>query len=158
MKFLKFRNSSFFVKIDHFWTLIRKMDFSRYTNVQRGFIYDQKDLENTFIKSESLFDPFLVPITTFFENLAYFGLFSTGFAFRFHGARAQRQHTQNDGKEHLHPNMNSYCHWNQFLKHFRAKNDKMGNLAVYNTWGPPHHVFHRFEDILTKFKGKWPRL
>ena len=73
MKILEFRNSSFFVKIDNFWTLIRKMDFSRYTKVQRGFIYDQKDLENTFIKSESLFDPFWVPKTTFFE---FFGLFS----------------------------------------------------------------------------------
>ena len=61
MKILEFRNSSFFVKIDNFWALIRKMDFSRYTKVQRGFIYDQKDLENTFIKSESLFDPFLAP-------------------------------------------------------------------------------------------------
>ena len=61
MKILEFRNSSFFVKIDNFWTLIRKMDFSRYTKVQRGFISDQKDLENTFIKSESLFDHYLEP-------------------------------------------------------------------------------------------------
>ena len=75
MKILEFRNSSFFVKIDNFWTLIRKMEFSIFTKVQRGLVYDQKDLENTFIKSESLFDPFWVPKTTFFEFLAYFRLF-----------------------------------------------------------------------------------
>ena len=75
LKILEFTNSSIFVKIDHFWTLIRKLDFSRYTNVQRGFTHDQNDLENDFIKSESLFDPFWVPKTTFFEFLAYFGLF-----------------------------------------------------------------------------------
>ena len=89
MKILKFRNSSFFVKIDNFWTLIRKMEFSRCTKVQRGFIYDQKDLENTFIKSESLFDPFWVPKTTFFEFLAYFRLFLSGFAFRFYKPKAR---------------------------------------------------------------------
>ena len=50
---------------------------------QKGIIYDQNELLNEFIKSESLFDPFWVPKTTFFENLAYFGLFFTGFAFRF---------------------------------------------------------------------------
>ena len=76
MKMLEFRNSSFFVKIGNFWTLIRKMDFSRYTKVQRGFIYHQKDLENTFIKSESLLDPFWVPKTTFFE---FFGSFYSVF-------------------------------------------------------------------------------
>ena len=75
MKIWEFNNSSDFVKIRHFWTLIRKLDFSRYRNVQRVFIYDQKDLKNDFIKSESLFDPFWVPKTTFFEFLAYFRLF-----------------------------------------------------------------------------------
>ena len=83
LKILEFQKSSFFVKIAHFLTLIRKLEFSRYTSTQRGFIYDQNDLENDFIKSESLFDPFLVPKTTYFEFLAYFRLFSSGFAFRF---------------------------------------------------------------------------
>ena len=80
---LNFINWSYFAKIAHFLTLIRKSDFSRYTRTQEVFIYDQKDLKNDFIKSESLFDHFWVPKTTYFEFLAYFRLFSSGFAFRF---------------------------------------------------------------------------
>ena len=50
---------------------------------QRVIIYDQNEVENNFIKSESLFDPFLEPKRPYFEFLAYFGLFYSGFAFRF---------------------------------------------------------------------------
>ena len=62
---------------------------SIYDITQKGILYDQNEPLNAFIKLESLFDPFLVPKTTFFENLAYFGLFSPGFAFRFYGAHAR---------------------------------------------------------------------
>ena len=61
-------------------------------------MYDQNEPLNKFIKSESLFDPFLVPKTTFFEKLAYFGLFSTGFAFRFYGARVRASILKMTGK------------------------------------------------------------
>ena len=50
---------------------------------QRVIIYDQNEVENNFTKSESLFDPFLEPKRHYFEFLAYFGLFYSGFAFRF---------------------------------------------------------------------------
>ena len=50
---------------------------------QRVIICDQNELENNFIKSESLFDPFLAPKRHYFDFLAYFGLFYSGFAFRF---------------------------------------------------------------------------
>ena len=71
-----------------------------YDIAQIGIIYDQNELLNEFIKSESLFDPFLVPKTTFFKISGNFGLIYSGFAFRFQRARA-RQYTQNDRKEHL---------------------------------------------------------
>ena len=47
------------------------------------------NLQNTNMKSESLFDHFLVPKTTFLEILANFGLFSSSFAFRLHGPHAR---------------------------------------------------------------------
>ncbi len=46
MKLLEFRNSSIFVKIDHFWILIRKRIF-RDTQTAKGFIPD------VFIKKNS---------------------------------------------------------------------------------------------------------
>ena len=69
-------------------------------DLDRVVIYNRNDLQNNNIKSESLFDHFLVPKTTFFKIWVHFGLFSSGFAFWLHGPRA-RQYTQNDVEEHL---------------------------------------------------------
>ena len=41
-------------------------------STQRGIIYDQNDLENHFIKSESLFDHYLEPKRHFSKNSRFF--------------------------------------------------------------------------------------
>ena len=55
----------------------------------RVVICNRNDLKNVNIKSESLFDHFLVPKTTFLQKWVHFGLFFNGFAFRLHGPHAR---------------------------------------------------------------------
>ena len=69
-------------------------------STQRGIIYDQNDLENHFLKSESLFDHYLEP-KRHFQNFGQFWLNFHRLRFSLPDGVRARQYTQNDRKEHL---------------------------------------------------------
>ena len=98
---------------------------------QRVFICDQNEVENNFIKSESLFDPFLAPKRPFFEFFGLFWLILQRFRFSLLGGARARQYTQNDGKTHLCLNIKSNFGCDVILKCFRAKNDIFVHLRTY---------------------------